>query len=155
MNGRTAAQRCPTCGQPSPHDWLFDFSSGTLWIDGRYVHLTPAEASIAGLLLRADGAPVPVSKLIGGVWGLAEPGDAAGTLYSHIFILRRKLAGMRLRLEHRRGPVGPGLKSLAAGGAILHLMPRLWLASWGPAARERNSPAICWLEWWALQGLNL
>jgi DNA-binding response OmpR family regulator len=94
---------CPTCGQSSSRDWLFDFSGGALWVDGRFIKLTPAEASIVGLLLRADGAHISVPKLIGGVWGVAEPRDAASTLYSQIFILRRKLAGTRLRISHRRG----------------------------------------------------
>jgi len=94
---------CPTCGQPSTRDWLFDFSGGALWLDGRFVRLTPAEASIMSLLLRADSAPMTVSKLIGGVWGMAEPRDAAGTLYSQISNLRRKLTGTKVRIVHRRG----------------------------------------------------
>lgn len=112
MSARAASACCPACGRrldtpgSQPGGWRLEFETGSLFIDGRRIALTPAQAVILDALLRANGTCVPTRDLIRALYGgsgAIEPMAPEKTLHALMCHLRRRLAGTRLAIETRRG----------------------------------------------------
>lgn len=106
MTAPAASACCPACGRRLDTGWRLEFETGSLFIDGRRIDLTPAQAVILDALLRTDGACVPARTLIRALYGgtgAIEPIAPGKTLHALMCHLRRRLAGTRLAIETRRG----------------------------------------------------
>lgn len=106
MTAPGASACCPACGRRLDTDWQFELETGSLFIDGRRIDLTPAQSVILDTLLRANGACVPARTLIRALYGgsgAIEPAAPEKTLHALMCHLRRRLAGTRLSVETRRG----------------------------------------------------
>lgn len=96
---------CPTCGTAMDHRfWYFDADRAALIVSGCVIHLTPHEAALVGLLLKHVGKPpLHRDRLIGALFGLAEPADARANLDVHLSRVRAKLRGTRLQISNEFG----------------------------------------------------
>lgn len=75
----TMVTACPCCGAVSMFDApLVDLTNNVVSFRGRAAAVRPKVAEMLHVLSVSHPAPVPRSRLIAQLWGLAEPDCAAG-----------------------------------------------------------------------------
>lgn len=95
--------KCPCCGQTvaPPNGIMVNLERNEIavgWID-TVVKLSPRQAEVAAVLLRAMPRTVPTIRLISGVFGVMEPDSADNNLRVHIKNLRKRIAPLGLKIS--------------------------------------------------------
>ncbi len=97
--------------QPSTFVWRVDDITGDMMLpDGRRIPLTPTEARIADLLVRANGQELARAEICRALWERRDPVSAFHALDAHLRRLRAKIELDPLRPRYLHLSRGTGVR---------------------------------------------
>lgn len=92
MGGVTT--RCPCCGHSEEFARpLVDLTSNVISFRGRETRLRPKVAEMVNALAENYPAPLPLSRLIGRVWGVDEPESSESLIRLMSYEARKSMKG--------------------------------------------------------------